>query len=348
VRDGRPAVTIMVVPREQFSVAGRALEVLYDRSRYPFSLIYVDGGSPRAGRLQLEAEAKERGFTLIRTEGYLTPNQARNLALAQVKSKYVVSLDNDVLVTPDAVEALVRCAEETGASVVGPVTCIGEPECETVHSAGGLAHIDERQGRRRLVHQNHFDHARLENVRLALRRMPTELVEFHCVLIRTEILARIGPLDEGILNDPHHVDFCMMVREAGGSIYLEPAAVVTQIAPPPVQWSDLAFFLQRWNEPATRRSLRHFTRKWRLPQDDPSVQRLAEWLVDRRKLAFRGLHGAVKRVVGWRVGSRLERACLVPLEAVVSGVLFYALRDQGAPRTEAGSSTRPTNDRTAS
>ena len=343
MRDGRPSVTIVVVPREQFSVAGRALQVLYDRSRYPFSLIYVDGGSPRTVRRQLEAQAKERGFTLIRTEGYLTPNHARNLALAQVTSTYVVSLDNDVLVTPGALDALVRCAEETGASVVGPVTCIGEPEGAIVHSAGGLAHIDERHGHRRLVHQNHFESARLEDVRPALRRMPTELVEFHCVLIRTEILARIGPLDEAILNDPHHVDFCMMVREAGGSIYLEPTALVTQIAPPPVQWSDLAFFLQRWNAPATRRSLRHFTRKWRLPQDDPSVQELAEWLVDRRKLAFRGLHGAVKRVVGWRVGSSLERACLVPLEAAVSGVLFYALRHQGAPRTESGSSTRPTS-----
>jgi len=213
----------MVVPREQFSVAGRALEVLYDRSRYPFSLIYVDGGSPRAVRLQLETEAKERGFILIRTEGYLTPNQARNLALAQAKSKHVVSLDNDVLVTPGAVEALVRCAEETGASVVGPVTCIGEPECEIVHSAGGLAHIDERQGRRRLVHQNHLDHTRLEDVRPALRRTSTELVEFHCVLIRTEIFARIGPLDEEILNDPHHVDFCMMVpKRAAASIWSPP------------------------------------------------------------------------------------------------------------------------------
>ena len=339
--DGGPAVTILVVPREQFSVAGRALEALYERSRHPFALIYVDGGSPRAVRREIEASARRRGFTLIRTNGYLTPNQARNLALARVKSRYVVFLDNDVMITPNAIEALVRCAEETGAAVVGPVTCIGEPECEIVHSAGGLAHIDERQGRRRLVHENHLDHARLEDVRPALRRMSTELVEFHCVLVRTEILARIGPLDEEILNDPHHVDFCMMVREAGGSIYLEPAAVVTQIAPPPVQWSDLPFFLQRWNEPATRRSLRHFTRKWRLPQDDPSIQALAQWLVDRRQLAFRGLHGAVNRVFGWKIGNRLERACLVPLEAVVSSVLFYAFRDPGAPRTESGSRAAP-------
>ncbi len=328
----RPDVTIIVVPRERFTVTRRALETLYERTRYPFSLIYVDGGSPRATRLWLAAQARERGFTLIRTEGYLTPNQARNLALGRVTSTYVVSLDNDVLVTPGWLETLVRCAEETGASVVGPITCIREPECQIVHSAGGLAHIAEQGGRRRLVHENHFESARLEDVRPALRRVPTELVEFHCMLIRTDVFRRIGPMDEGILNDPHHVDFCMMVREAGGgSIYLEPGAAVTQLAPPPVPWSDLPFFLQRWNEVATRRSLSHFTRKWRLQQDDPCVVALAQWLVDRRHLAFRGLYGAVRRVVGWRVGAWFERTCLVPLAAVVSAALFYALHGNGAP-----------------
>jgi len=326
----RADVTIIVVPRERFSVSGRALAALYERTRYPFSLVYVDTGSPRATRRRLEAEARERRFTLIRTKGYVTPNRARNLALARVKSKYVVSLDNDVLVTPGWLEALVRCAEETSATVVGPLTCIGEPEGTIVHSAGGLAHIDDRSGVRRLIHENHFEGARVEAARPLLRRSPTELVEFHCMLVRTEVLARIGPLDEAILNDPHHVDFCMMVREVGGSIYLEPGSVVTQIAPPPVPWSDLAFFLQRWNGPATRRSLRHFTHKWRIRADDPSIQRLAEWLVHRKHLAFRGSHRAVRSIVGWRIGQMVERICFVPLEAALSGALFYALQRGGS------------------
>jgi len=61
----RPDVTIMVVPREGFRVTGRALEALYERTQYPFSLVYVDTGSPRATRRRLESEARERGFTLI-------------------------------------------------------------------------------------------------------------------------------------------------------------------------------------------------------------------------------------------------------------------------------------------
>ncbi|HSE03504.1 MAG TPA: glycosyltransferase [Methylomirabilota bacterium] len=322
----RPDVTIVVVPREQFGVSGRALETLYERTDYAFSLVYVDAGSPRATQRRLASEARRRGFALIRTDHYLTPNRARNLGLAHVKSgKYVVFLDNDVLVGPGWLGALVRCAEETGAAVVGPVTCIGEPEGQIVHSAGGLAHIDDRSGVRRFVHENHFENSRLDAVRPVLHRGATELVEFHCVLIRTDVLARIGPLDEAILNDPHHVDLCMVVREAGGHVYLEPASVVTQLAPPPVPWSDLAFFLQRWNGPATRRSLRHFTRKWQIRPDDPAIQRLAEWLLHRKHLAFRGLYTAVERLVGWRIGQTIRQICLFPLEAAVSSALFHAL-----------------------
>jgi glycosyltransferase involved in cell wall biosynthesis len=321
-----PEVTIVVVPREQFGVSGRALETLYERTHQAFSLVYVDGGSPRATRRHLESAALSRGFKLIRTEHYLTPNRARNLGLAHVTGgKYVVFLDNDVLVGPGWLEALIQCAEETGAAAVGPVTCIGEPEGHLVHSAGGLVRVDDRNGIRRLVNENHFEHTRLDEIRPLLKRSETELVEFHCLLVRTDVLARIAPLDEAILNDPHHLDFCLTVRDGGGRVFLEPASVVTQIAPPPVPWSDLPFFLQRWSHPATRRSLQRFTRKWRIPPDDPAIRSLAEWLVHRRHLALRDQHRAIQGVVGWRLGRMIERMGMISLAAAGS-VCFYALR----------------------
>jgi GT2 family glycosyltransferase len=323
---GTPEVTIVVVPREQFWVSGRALETLYERTSHPFSLVYVDGGSPRATRRHLESAALSHGFKLIRSERYLTPNRARNLGLAHVTGgKYVVFLDNDVLVGPGWLEALIQCAEETGAAAVGPVTCIGEPEGHLVHSAGGRGHIDDRNGIRRLVNENHFEHTRLDAIRPFLERSETELIEFHCLLVRADVLARISPLDEAILNDPHHLDFCLSVRDAGGRVFLEPASVVTQIAPPPVPWSDLAFFLQRWSRPATRRSLQRFTRKWRIPPDDPAIRSLAEWLVHRTHLALRNQHRAIQRVVGWRLGRMIERIGLLSLAAAGSAC-FYALR----------------------
>jgi len=40
-----PQVTIVVVPRERFSLAARSLQSIYEQSDVPFRLVYVDGGS---------------------------------------------------------------------------------------------------------------------------------------------------------------------------------------------------------------------------------------------------------------------------------------------------------------
>src|SRR5215831_8615946 len=74
----RPLATIVVVPRERFSVTRRALEALYASTNGAFPVVYVDAGSPPAIRRYLAAQARSRGFELVRIESYLAPNQARN------------------------------------------------------------------------------------------------------------------------------------------------------------------------------------------------------------------------------------------------------------------------------
>ncbi len=112
-------VTIVVVPRERFSCTQASLESIYEHIDFPFKLIYVDGNSPAKVRHYLERKAKEKNFQIIRTDYYLSPNHARNIGLIQVDTKYLVFFDNDVIVSPGWLKALVTCAEETNATVVG-------------------------------------------------------------------------------------------------------------------------------------------------------------------------------------------------------------------------------------
>jgi hypothetical protein len=116
-----PVVTIVVVPRERFTYAPQCLESLYAHTDVPFHLVWVDGGSPSSIRHYLRAQAAVRGFELVQTDHYLWPNRARNLGLRRVRTPYVVFMDNDVVVAPEWLGALVRCADETGATVVGPL-----------------------------------------------------------------------------------------------------------------------------------------------------------------------------------------------------------------------------------
>ena len=308
-------VTIVVTPRERFSMAERSLESIYDQTDYPFKLIYVDGGSPRSVKRSLEEQSRRRGFKLIRADHFLSPNQARNISIPLVETKYVVFVDNDVVVGPGWLRALHRCAEDTGAWLVGPLYCVGPIEDEMIHMAGGEARIVEDDGRRRFREAHLHCGRHLPDVRDRLKRTSCELLEFHCMLARREVFDRIGLLDEGLLSDREHIDLCLEVRKAGGLVIFEPAAVISYLPATSFAWSDLPFYLLRWSDVWNRASLQYFNQKWALP-DDPRDIHYA-WLSDHRRLAFKWLKDPLLRLVGWRVSTWIEQR----LEGLATAIL---------------------------
>ncbi|NJL87254.1 MAG: glycosyltransferase [Leptolyngbyaceae cyanobacterium SM1_1_3] len=263
-----PIVTLVVVPRERFSCARQSLESIYAHTTVPFKLIYVDGNSPTELKHYLQAQAQQHGFELLRTEYYLYPNQARNLGLQRVTTPYLVFVDNDVVVSPGWLEALLRCAEETEAAVVGPLMCQHEPLHQEVHFAGGQSHIwVDKTGRRRLREKMYDQGKQVDNIRDRLKRSPTELAEFHCVLVRRSIFDQLGELDPQFFNTKEHLDFCMSVQQNGGSVYFEPDSLVTYLPGPPQNWADVHFYMLRWSDDWTIKSLERMRDKWNLVED---------------------------------------------------------------------------------
>jgi GT2 family glycosyltransferase len=267
-----PVVTIVVVPRERFSSAPACLESLYEHTGVPFHLVWVDGGAPPPIRDYLRAQAGARGFELVRTDHYLWPNRARNLGLRRVGTPYVVFMDNDVVVAPGWLGHLVRCADETGAAVVGPLNCEGLPLHEIIHFAGGDCSIrEERQDGcvgRHMVDKIDRQGQRLAEVRHELKTHRTSVAEFHCLMVRASIFDKTGPFDDAMLTVRENLDFCLAVAEAGGSIYLEPASIVTYLGDQPLAWRDMPYFLLRWNDRWTLSSLHRFRDKWSLTEDE--------------------------------------------------------------------------------
>lgn len=287
----KPQVTIVVSQRERFSFTRESLESIYQHTTVPFKLIYVDGNSPSKVQKYLEEQSQKRNFHLIRKDYYLSPNQARNLAIPFVDTEYLLFVDNDVLVSPNWLEYLLQCAEETHATVVCPLTCIGKNFGETVHLAGGEAHIVEHvkdDGRiKRKVHEKHyFVNRKVAEIQHELKRQKCEFAEFHCMLVRTEIFQKIGLLDEGLLSTREHIDFCMTVNNAGGSFYCEPASVVTYV--PGLKWElpELEFFMIRWSNAWEIASLEHFAKKWNLATKDRYFEKRYQRMGHRRHKGF--------------------------------------------------------------
>ncbi len=298
-----PIVTLVVTPREKWSVCRRSLDSILEHTAKPYRMIWVDGGSPEPVRREVAAEAARHGFEVVRTPHYLTPNEARLIGLGRVRSRYVVFIDNDVIVSPGWLEPLIDCAETTGAAVVSPVICQGHPVHEIVHCAGGTCGVKDvvsEDGPERHI----FEHIasqgrRLGDLRRRLSRSETGLAEFHCLLARTEVAQRDGMIDREILNTREHVDFCMNVKEAGGTIWLEPDSIVTYLHDTPLQRSDLAYFMLRWSDAWERRSI--------------------ERVIAKRGLTTRGTIGRRLKNAGWRrrqylVGPFVDRmAAKIPI-----------------------------------
>jgi GT2 family glycosyltransferase len=267
-----PLVTIVVVPRERFSYTRESLESIYDQTDYPFNLVYVDGGSSPGIKRYLKAQAQQKQFKLIRTDHYISPNRARNLGLSEVKTKYVVFIDNDVVVKSGWLKALVQCAEETGAGVVGTLTCLDKPLHEVIHNGGGETHfVLKSKGvrtERRIIQNSYLEGRRVSKIPEQLHRTQCEFVELHCALARTELFEHTGPFDEGLLSTREHIDICLLATQAGYPVYCERQSIVTYITGPKFDWWDVTFFMLRWSNAWDIASFSHFREKWNLVEDN--------------------------------------------------------------------------------
>ncbi|MCF2971282.1 glycosyltransferase [Synechococcus sp. Nb3U1] len=315
----QPQVTLVVVPRERFSCTQASLESLYAYTRIPFHLIYVDGNSPPHIGRYLKEQSQARGFQLIRTEHYLSPNQARNMGWEAARTPYMAFVDNDVIVSPGWLESMLQCAEETGAAIVGPLMCEREPIHTIVHCAGGENYIwQDGKGSRHLREKMYKQGQKVEQVRAQLQAQPTELAEFHCMFLRTDLREKVGFLDEGMLNTKEHLDFCMTVTAAGELIYFEPNSLVTYVPGPPADWSDVAFYMLRWSNHWTQASLEHLRQKWDLAEDSYFKTKLKKLGWRRRMTLWQPLNRILTR---GRTSDRLNQWVLYPLDRFIEGWL---------------------------
>lgn len=277
-------VTLCIVPRERFSCAVDSLKNIIENTRSFASCIYIDGNSPPEVSAQLADICQANGYTHIREGRYLTPNQARNIALGLVDTRYVVFVDNDLFVEPGWLDHLVDCADQTGAWAVGPVIMEGSENLSVIHMAGGKLVEDEVGGFTRVRQQHRHMFSTLPDVRDQLVREPVGSFEFHCVLVRTDVFEERQFLDEGFLSHQEHLDLAREIRLAGGEVYFEPLSIVRYDTVRKFEDYDREYFELRWSEEWSNGSIEHSREKWGLGPEDMGLKRLASWTERHRDL----------------------------------------------------------------
>jgi len=288
--------TVVVVHRESFGCTRRTLEHVLPRLDGNPRVICVDGGSPPHVRRALESTAASRGYLLLRSERFLTPNEARNQALPFVDTEFVLFTDFETELPSDVVTVLERTARSSGASIVGPMYLERRGQDIRVHMAGGRNQVVD-DGARRTLDEAHLHAGDVLSRLPALDAGPTEQVEFHCMLVRRAVFDD-SLLDEGLWSLREHLDLCLQVRDRGGAVWFEPEASATYTYPERMSLSDRAYWLLRWSDEWNERSLDEFGRTWRLATDDPSATVELDWIRAHRWLAYRPLLSVVSRAFG--------------------------------------------------
>jgi hypothetical protein len=195
---------------------------------------------------------KHPAVRLIASPENLGFAKANNLALKECRGRYVLLLNPDTLVHEGALRQLVRYLDEhPEVGAVGPAVRLADgsiqPECARNLPALNnlfpwILQLDKTASklRRRLLppslarqrgeppRWNLLDRLTL----LSWERDITCAVEClsgACMMVRREIIQRIGPLDESLLIYLDDTDYCQRVRAAGAEIHYVAGVSITHL-----------------------------------------------------------------------------------------------------------------------
>jgi len=264
-------VTIVMTARERHSLTEATIEAIVAETTMPYRLVYVDAQSPAWLREVLAARAEEWKLDVISFDEPFWPQEARARIMPRVDTRYVVFIDNDVQVEPGWLEALVACAEETQAGIVGPLYLWEKGfEASKIHMAGGKI-VETTEGGGRVLDESHWlFNADPRRVSDQLVRRPCDFVEFHCMLVRAELARDPAFFDPAIRCVHEHIDIALKAKGRGASIWFEPAARVHYMAYADYMLDDLSFFRQRWSRAEGEASIAAFSRRWNVIDDERS------------------------------------------------------------------------------
>lgn len=306
-----PKVTVAFVPRETVSNTVRSLTSIVELTRGDFDLVCIAAGYPDEIVGEVRRLAARRNGRVQHFDHYLTPNQARNAAARLVNTRYVVFIDNDVLVTPDWLTRLVAAAEETGAMIAAPLVYEREPERRYIHMAGGEARVLPTPEGGRCYHEKHHQAGLdVRTLTEGLSRRETELVEFHTMLVDMQVFDRFGPLDEKLLSVAEHWDLCLTVRNAGGRVIIEPASEVTYSPPTRLTAADAQFFNLRWSYEWLNGSLERLAEKHRLAPRGNRLDTITKWVAGHRLHQYGRANSLLRKLAGARLGRSISKRAL--------------------------------------
>lgn len=215
-----PKVCVITVNWNNFSDSAECLESLMKVTYPNFEVIVVDNGSAGDDVRLLRERFKDtiRLITNERNSGFAGGcNIGIRDALVR-GADYVVLLNNDTVVAPDFLEALVRVAQSDKSVGItgGKVLCYELPEL--IWFAGGV--INYRTGRTPIRGSGEADKGQFNEI------AKVDWISGCFIFVSREVLQDVGMLDERFFFGWEDVDLCVRAARKGYKVLFVPESKI--------------------------------------------------------------------------------------------------------------------------
>lgn len=190
-------------------------------------IIVVDNASSDGSA---DAARRWPDVRVIETGSNLGFGRANNVGIRASAGKYLLLLNNDTIVPPGAVDALLaELQRHPDVAIVGPRLIDGEGRAEL--SFGRMLGPWTEWRQKRLVRGHARRVPRISSVvdRLTRREHSPDWVSGACLLVRRPDADAVGLFDERYQLYTEDVDFCASVRLRGRRILFTPAVEVVHL-----------------------------------------------------------------------------------------------------------------------
>ena len=213
----QPDISVVICAYNQFDLTVQTLLSLSGSAEASFETILIDNGSSDTVR---QIETRVQGLRLIRNESNLGFLLASNQGIAAARGRYVLLLNNDVMLPPNALaQALKRMDAEPdigalGGRVVRTHGQLQEAGCILFNDGSACGY-----GRDRDPFEPEFEMPR-----------DVDFVSGLFLLVRRDLLLQLGGLDTDFSPAYYEdTDLCVRVWKSGHRVVYDPSVVIVHL-----------------------------------------------------------------------------------------------------------------------
>lgn len=213
-----PFVSVITVNYNGLRDTCEMIDSFLAHETFPFEIIAVDNGSqpPQVGEIKARYPNDDRVKVVQNVNnGFAGGN---NAGLKVAEGDYLFFINNDTLITEPVLEALVRRLDDRQNGGVSPM--LKYAQNPNVIQFAGITPLTRITLRNHMIGERETDCGQYSTPR------ETPYLHGAAMMIRRDVLQRVGPMTEIFFLFYEEVDWSVRMRKAGYKLWYEPAAVV--------------------------------------------------------------------------------------------------------------------------